>query len=575
MPMRSQLVAFLMISALWLQAGVRKETENLYLQRYKNKAIFLKVPVRGARQVIFVADSGSSLDRSNIASPLAFKVGDQVRITSLDFKDSEIRFRIAAIDLSRESEVVFQFSSPLREEFLQQRSFEAALNASFTEGLHYTEIDSAKEKFIKDQFDQLLQQFAATTDTSVEFVVKTLAEKNPEYQRMTQEVSTLRDQLEEARGGLARETRARGQAESELRQVRTELNQTRAALESTRQEGGRLDDQRRSLEQQVAQLQTRDREHERQINELVKNLDVKTASNADMGKRVEALGKSIEALKGEKNTLSRKLEEVTADLEKARKNGERLAAELKQVQNDNTKLKADIRVLTSNRNSLQARYLETRQRKEILERAQALENALRLEKRLEKREGNTFQVADLYLLSKKVGTFEVQVPRRAGLVYPVRFVLDSPDTVQFTDEERTLFKALGEKIKIETSWSMTSNRLKAVLLKQEPLQTVAPRGQAEWNWLLDGEIQETERVSLQAHLTTADGPKIPLEPQEFFVAPAGIVAQALQHFSPLSLLAGAVLGAALFGLFFGFRSRAQRQLAGAARPDHYVAPKKL
>lgn len=572
--MKAKLPVFLLLGSLWVTAGVRKEIENLYLQKYKNKAIFLKVPVRGVRQVLFVTESGVNLDRTNAAEPVAFKVGDQVRITDLSFKDDQIRFKIAAVDLTRESELWFQFDSVLRPEFFQQKAFDAALAATLTEGLHYAEIDSAKEKFIQDQFDQLIRQFAATTGTSTEFVIKAISEKNPEHQAAKKEAADAVARLQDVSKELGQATRARREAESQVLQLRSELSQTRSALETGREERQRLITQRDSWQQQVAQLQQRNQEHERQVNELIKSLNVKTTAHADLGKRVEALSSSIDNLKTERTNLSQKLEQVGKELEKYRKTSEDVAASLKQAQADNTRLTADLRALTSNRNSLEARYLSTRKQKEILERAAALRRALRLEKKVEEQKEGLVQVGELYLLNQKVGAWEVTVPRTTGKVYPVRFSVLSPDTVQFSQRERELYEALGQKFKVETGWVTASDRLKSVLVEGKTLREVAPREKTEWAWLIDGEIVQPERAVLRISLINADGQTITLDPQEFMVNPSGIVAQLRHYFSPISLAAGALLGVLGFGLIFGFRSRS-RAVGPGGRTEAYVAPKKL
>ncbi|MFQ5930100.1 MAG: hypothetical protein ACE5MK_10390, partial [Acidobacteriota bacterium] len=148
-----QLLALFLSLGLWLNAGVRREVEDWYVQKYENKAMFLKVPIRGEQQMVYVRNTGPVLDRRTGGLSLLFKVGDQVRITKVDFKGGSIRFKIASVDLRRESEIIFEFPQQLREGFPQRASFDAALEATLTEGLSYTDIDSAKEKFIKTEFE--------------------------------------------------------------------------------------------------------------------------------------------------------------------------------------------------------------------------------------------------------------------------------------------------------------------------------------------------------------------------------------------------------------------------------------
>lgn len=573
--MRFKFVAFLLVATLWLNAGIRKETQTAYVQKFKNKAMFLKAPVRGLRQIIHVKDTGVVLDRTNAAEAVAFKVGDQVRITDVNFGDDRIRFKVASIDLSKESEIIFQFSSELREEFTQQRSFDSALASTFTEGLHYAEIDSAKETFIKDQYDQLIQQFSATTGSSPDFVIKAISEKNPEYAAAKRELAEARDKLQDLSGDLNDQVKARRALESQVQQLRTELSQNKSAVETLRAERQRLANQRESQEQQIAQLQKKNQEYDRQVNQLFKNLDTKVTANADLGKRVEVLSTSIDSLKSERTSLSQKLGQLGKELEKLRKSNEELTSGLKGAKEESSKLTSDLRALTSNKNSLEARYLATQRQKEVLERAAALGQALRLSRRIEKRKEGRFSVADLYLLSKKIGTFEMPAPARTGEIYPLRFSADSPDTVHFTDQERRLYGALGDKIQMRASWTSSSSQLKAVLLEKETLQRVRPRENIEWPWIFQGEIGQPEKAILHLELTNADGQTVAIDPQEFTVAPAGLFAQVRNYLSPIPLAAGLVLGFAVFGLLFGFKGRAQAEAAPAARRAGYVAEKKL
>ncbi|MGW8181097.1 MAG: sigma factor-like helix-turn-helix DNA-binding protein [bacterium] len=134
----SLLLVFLAIGSV-AYSGVSKEMETYYTQTYLNKAIFLKVPVRGDRQTVYVLERGSSLDQSSLGEPLRFKVGEQVRITGLSFKDSSIEFRVSSLDTARKGTVIFRFRNPLRHSFVSRPSFDAALEDSFTEGLSYQE----------------------------------------------------------------------------------------------------------------------------------------------------------------------------------------------------------------------------------------------------------------------------------------------------------------------------------------------------------------------------------------------------------------------------------------------------
>jgi hypothetical protein len=569
------LCALVMVAPGFLEAGVRREIERSYADRYQNKAMFLKIPVRGARQQLLMRSSGMSIDRSNLSQPLTFKVGEQVRITRVNFRDASIHFTVAAIDMSREAEIVFVFSSSLQSEFPEQQSFDSALSDAFTEGTSYTEIDSAKEQFIKDQYDDLIQQFASATGTTNDFVIKTISEKNPEYRAARAEAERSRARAQQLEQELGDEKRARSSADSELQNARRELSQARNTATSTREEVQRLSDQRRNLEQQVKQLQTTNEEYERQVTSLWRSIGVDTRANADLGKRVEAAGKNFETLRSERSGLTQKLDQVNKQVETLQAANKKLSDDLKSAQDDNRKMTADIRTMTSDRTSLQSRYLETRNRKDVLETAEALAQAISIRKRSEKRDEGLFLVGDVYLATRQIGVLETRIPDGPNQRVPVRFSLNSPDTVEFSEEERRLYQALGAKVTIETLWNTGPGGLEAVLSDSQAKQMVGPRETVTWSWGLQGDVPEPVTASLVYLLTDANGQRIPLSSHDFTIYPAGTWAYLKRSFSWLSLLAGIILGLGVFALAFSFRGD-RRPPYGKKTPEpEYVTQKKL
>lgn len=538
---------------LLLEAGSRREVEDRYVQYYKNKAMFLKIPIRGARQIVFVTDTGPVLDRSNAAAPLAFKVGDQVRITDVNFRGDNARFRISSVDVSRDSEILFQYPGHPGDDPQYQAAFDRALEGSFTEGLSYTEIDAAKEQFIRSQFDHLIQQFATTTGTSREYVIQAISEQNPEYRAAKTAAEEARARVQALEEELRRESAARRQGQTELTTLRRELDQARTALGALQGERDQVASERETAQQQLTQAQTRAREfenrardYERQVGELVKNLDLHAASS-------ETLGRRLEALTSERATLSERLSQVSSEVETLRRNNQQLSEQLKTTEERRSRLEGDLRALTSDKDSLQANFLETRRQKELLERTEALQSSLRLQSRLENREEGKFQIADLYLLNHKIGQFEVQVPEQPGKVYPVRFTVNSPDTVEFGEEARRLYRALGEKFQVAAEWHTSSDSLKALLLGEEPLQSLGPRESTEWRWSFTGGLDQPQRVVLRTHLVDEDGQKIMLADQEFMVNPTGVLFWLRQSFSLVSLLAGILLATGVFTVVWGLR----------------------
>ncbi|MEE2840580.1 MAG: hypothetical protein VYC91_08600 [Acidobacteriota bacterium] len=540
------LVMFLMMS-WWLHAGVGREIQNSYILNYENKAMFLKVPIRGTHQVIHVRVNGNRLDPASVTDPLNFKVGDQVRITEVKFRGDAVRFKISSLDLIRESEVEFLFRLDLQDHFPQRGAFDVTLKATLTEGLSYTDIESAKQEFIESEFDHWVQELARSNNASDDFVVTVLRDKIPAYQALRLENDETKTLLKKAEENLQQEKRARSQVQSEVTRLEGRLDQNRSEL-------SRLENERNTLRADTKRLSE---DYEGQVQRLIETLNVKTSSATSLGAQVDVLNESIGTLRDERLSRGREIQDLNQQIDGLNEMNRALSEDLEQTEEEKEKLWADFSVLTSNRQGLEGRYAELIQENKRLQDAKLLHNSLSLQRRIERREEHEFQVADLYLLTQLIGTLEVQVPPITGTVHPVRFVATSPDTVKFSSDEREIFKVLGETFQIETTWETRSSNLKIVLLDKDPVQSVVPRETIEWPWMFQGEVTQPESASLFVHLISSDGDRILLGSQDLTVSPAEMMARLRYSISPLSLIAGAVLGLVVFGILFGFRGRSR------------------
>ena len=258
-------LAIFIVASLYVHGDVRREVENSYVQKYENKAIFLKIPIRTKQQIVHVRRSGPELDRRTGGPLLFFKVGDQVRITEVDFRRNSVRFEIAAFDVQREGEIIFQFPQPLTEDFAQQNSFDLALGASLTEGLSYSDLDLAKEEFIEAEFGLFLRELVRSSNTSTDFVSKTLSSKMPEYQLLKEEVSVAGSRLQKAEQTLGAETKARRQAESESNRIRQELERRSTELSQVQAQGQNASEEITRLQREINQLNEIGQDYENQM----------------------------------------------------------------------------------------------------------------------------------------------------------------------------------------------------------------------------------------------------------------------------------------------------------------------
>lgn len=538
-------LALLLVSCPVL-GGVSREVENEYRGRYANRAMFLKVPVFGDRQVVYPRGGGVVPDPSSSAAPLTFKVGEQVRITQLDFRDSEIEFRISAVDLGRRAVLVFSFGQSLTHTFAQRDSFEAALAASFTEGLTYRDIEQAKDEYVRSQFQRQIRQFAETTGSDTDSVLESMLAASPKYRELLGRADDAEQQNRRLTASLKEELTARGQAEAALETARQRIAELERSGTSSRRERDELVSERDRLRRELQELQNASRRIQEQVTVAASKLDVQLDSNAQLGRQVQALSQNIENLQKERNELAQRSSRLEERVNLVTRERDKLSTDLSSASRENAKLQADLRALTSNRESLQATYLRTREARDRLEAADQLGGSLQLKWREPLGRDENGPAADLYLMSQRLGSLALRIPEKPGESGTLTVKMDSPDTVQFSEEERRLFDALGRRLMVEADWVSWTGVMQPVLSEGEPTKSVAPREEATWTWTFAGVPQRAEKLSLRLRVRDANDLVVPLGEYQAEVKPAGF-AGLMSSLSWLSLLAGVLLGSVFGG----------------------------
>lgn len=559
----------------WLEASVRREIQNWYVQQYQNKTMFLKIPVHGNEQTVQVNAGGPVIDRSSAAQALFFKVGDQVRIQRVEFRGNEIRFRISSIDTAREAELRYRFPTNLEDDFPQRAAFDVTLEGTLTEGLDYAEVDSAKETYINRQFSQFVDQLARTSDTSHDSVVRIMSRNLPDYQTLQENLAGARKELGQTEAELQDEKTRRQELQSELTRSERELDSERTQLQTIRAERDRVSKDLEGVQRRAGELQQNTENYQAQISELVKDLNVRTSSATSLGAQVNILNESIQSLRAEQTARTRELRDLNDRVQDLQQANQKLDADLKKTRDEKDNLWKDFSALTSNRQSLEARYIEMKQDNERLANVIQLDSGFRLSRRTESRENQDVHVLDLYLLEQHLGSFEMETPPQAGTVHQVRFRALSPESVKFSDEERKLYELLGEGLKVETAWESHSAAMKLVLLDKDSVQTAGPRETIEWPWMFQGELSQPETATLLIHLVSPDGRKIFLGSQDVTVTPANLVARLRHMISPISVLAGALIATLFLVTVFGIRGRSRPASGRAPSGNELVVQKRL
>jgi len=313
----------------------------------------------------------------------------------------------------------------------------------------------------------------------------------------------------------------------------------------------------------------------KQIEELAGKLNFETDSSAKLGQQVQSLSQVIDSMKQERVKLSGQVEGLNQKVADLTSENGKLSSALESKERKNKKLQSDLNSLTSNRDSLEATYLRVKRSKENLERAKAVEGAMRVERSVEDRENGRYQISDLHLLNQKIAVLEVQEPAYTGHDYVVSFRVESPDTVEFTAEEREFYETLGEKFKVETDWVPGSGQLEPVLKAGEKIQQVSPREEAEWTWAFKGVLSEPEKVTLSLRLVDVDEQALEAISQEYQLAPSGWLARLGGAFSLGSLLLGLGLGVVCCLVIGSVRGRTRPRRDTTTRGREFAAQKKL
>lgn len=524
-----------------LAAGVRKDIQEDYDRKYLNRTFFLKLPLRGARQLLQVRPGGMTPD-NDLSLPVTFKVTEQVRITQIRFGSDTVRFELSSIDLARQNELTFRFPTQLDDNFEQRSMFDQALAKTFTEGLTNTELEAVRRDYVQREFHRTVRDAASIAGVDSDFVMSAVSEEIPGVRQAKQQARDATQELASAKQRLDSQEAELKSSRQELVTLRRQSRENDSTIDALKLERETLVEEKESLKRDVSRLEGRTQDYQKQIDGLAGKLDLESSSKSDLSRSLSQLNSRVDTLQRERDDLGTQAIHTQAELKAATEKAEDLSRQLTQAKDERNRLARSLRDLTSDKNSISSRYVESKNKAERLQTAMDLEAALRLEPRIEPRPEGPFQVCAVLLNEHPIGELEIRRPRSAGQDIAVRFRVLSPDTVEFSEDERRLYAALGSEMRIETSWDAPDGRLTPTLEGDESVRTVAPREQGEWTWHLTGEPDGEVQTVFRADFIAAGDHRVPITLQQYSIQPAGFVAEMRRSFSFGWLALGAVLG---------------------------------
>jgi predicted nucleic acid-binding Zn-ribbon protein len=550
------LFSLILASAPWAAADVSKEIVTEYENTFVNRAMFLKVPIRGERQTIFIRGNNIIPDDSTSGLALSFLVGEQVRVTELRFRNSSIEFRVSSIDGIKRGTLVFQFPGQLEFNFPERGAFDKALNNSLTSGLSYREIETAKKEYLQDEFRRVTQQMALTTSTSSSFVTEAISTEIPEVAASIKGRETAEKALAALRSEYDSVDAERKQLNEKVRELTSALSREQEASRSIRNERDLLSRKEETQQQELAKLRDDNSKMREQLSSLAKEMDLQLGSNSSLSGQVDSLSSSLQGLKKDWAALQQKMESTENELNKIRDERNKLTSELSLSKRKAAQLESSLNSLTSNRNSLEANFVRTKNRLENLELAARTAESLSLSRMPGDSGENKGAISyAINLLSKRIGVISIKPPENITDTGRADFTVESPDTVQFTEEERVMFASLGKETRVRALWVPMGGSLQSSLTGGEEIQAVAPREKAEWTWTFSGAEDALEPVLLKISFLDENENVIPVTDLEFEIGPKSIIPLKLSGSIWLPLLIGFVIGSLLVAILFRFTGK--------------------
>ncbi len=544
-------------------SGISREIQEQYRQNYENKAMFLKIPVYSERQFIYITGQAFRVIRET-GLP-RYKVGDQLRILALDFKNDEINFRMSGIAVPGSVEISFKFDSNLQESFPNRDVFDKALQSTFTEGLTYTDIEAAKQQFVEEQFDRSIGEIAGSASISRESVLKSIAPQVPAYQDAQREIDALKrsrqaisDQLSQSQAENRRLDSMLKAQESQMAQ----LKKSNAELqENTNSSALRLS----NLEKELRDVKGKAQEYQRELASIRSSLNLEADAKRDLANQIGSLRTNLDAQK-----------EANA----------RLQADNEELRSNNRKMQSTIATLTSKENSLAKQYLDLKNEKEKLDILYQSMEALHTRIAEEKVEGGIYRGrANVYLKDVLLGFFDWSIPthlsHKQSKSIETNFSTESIDYVRVTQEERQMLRSLGEKLKIQVDLVPESAAIDLRPESDEPFRELGERDHAAWRWQISNQGAQDTRLLLTARLINRNSKEIVLLQKEPSIISTNVVRRVRSYLQPIPLVAGILIGFLLFGIVGIFR-RPQKQVAhrkqsdeGPSEPPPYLGQKQL
>jgi predicted nuclease with TOPRIM domain len=558
-------------------AGVSRAIQDKYRQKYDNKAMFLRTPLFSEKQYVYLHGKQINPDEGPNSGPARYKVGDQVRVIGVDFGGDEIKFKISAIKGAGLAEVIFKFDSGLLDSFPNSDVFEKAVDATFTEGLKYSDLEDAKRDYIADQFERAVRDTASVSATSRESVLKNIAPLVPAYQEAQKDLENLKGRNQELSSQLSQSQTDNRKLEAESRTQQAEIVHLRSANAALQEKIDTSTNQLTRLGDDLRSAQGKTQGYQKELANLQKTLNIKVDTRGDLAQQIGELGQAMRKIQKDNETLEGQNGALRSNVEKLESDKARLSSELDDVKASNSQMKETIGTLTSKEDSLARQYLDLKRVKENLDNVLLSIDNLNIRTTDEKTEGGlSLGRAGVLLKNILIGTIEWSLPehlshneQQAG---QFTFTTESIDYVKVSSDERRILRSMGERFKMQVGLSSNLPTIEVKPEKDDAIQEVGERDKATWRWRIFNSGTQDSHLTLEARLINRNSDDIRLFRHEQLVTASSVARQVRGYLQPIPIAVGAVIGFLLFGIAGIFRKAKRTDKGTPRRPARHAEP---
>jgi predicted nuclease with TOPRIM domain len=583
----NRLLSILLLALLAVQlgfAGVSRAIQERYRRNYENKALFLKIPVFSEKQYVYI--SGQSIRADQGTGTARYKVGDQLRVVGIDFGGDEIKFKMGAIAGPSVIEVIFKFDSSLQDAFPNSDVFDRALQATFTEGLKYTDLEDAKRSYVEDQFERTVREMATAAGSSRETVLKNIAPHLPAYQDALRDIENLKGRNQDISTQLSQSQSENRRLETELRSQTGEVSRLRSANTTLQEKIDSSTSQLSKLGDELRNARGLTQGYQKELANLQRSLNIKIDASRELAQQIAELGQAMRKLQKDNENLESQIGNLRTDLEAQQSANTKLSRENDDLKASNRQMKETIDTLTSKEDSLARQYIDLKKVKESLEDIALSVDNLSTRVVEDKTEGGmAFGKVNVSLKNIPLGALDWQIPSNLSpdeeLSAEVNFTTESIDYVKVSPDERHILRSLGDRMRVKVRLSSPAETMEVKPEKGETQQEVGERDRATWHWRIHNSGTQDTRLILTLHLVNKNSDEVPVFQNEHLVMSSSVVRKVRNYLQPVPIVTGIIVGFLLFGILGIFRRG--RSLHGtrkaatvrSAGPGPYVDQKQL